>query len=220
MSNGGFRQQFMRSIREAAYVNTINVQDRLTIDFVWYPGESPPAVTSLVGLFVPAIARGEVIQYEWIRQGHGKVRRPLAGGRITLALPRGARGELKVFDTTWRIVRVGVGVNMAPVNTMRGVQQRLNTLGYDLRRLGKRSPGTDNLLGPRTERAILHFQTDYSPPAGAPAAAANRLRLRGEWTSNPGIQANLDTYSPAPPAPNPSNADGATFRAALTTLVP
>lgn len=121
--------------------------------------------------------------------------------------------------------------NVVPVGTpygvaapsLRGVQQRLNRLGYHLRGPGRVNPGVDNSLGGATERAILDFQVDYRPLVGAPAAAANRLRIRGEWNTNTGIQANLNWYANSPPRPtppNPSAADGRAFQAALDAVVP
>jgi hypothetical protein len=120
-------------------------------------------------------------------------------GTITISLPKGQKGVLEVFRTQWEIRRAGAGVFMTAVNQLRGVQQRLNRLGYHLRQPGAESPGVDNSYGRRTEHAIL----------------------RGEWTSNtdPKYTGNLTTYGRGGASPNPSSADGPALQTAIRTLV-
>jgi len=109
---------------------------------------------------------------------------------------------------------------MSGAGTLQGVQQRLNALGYHLRAPGRTDPGIDSQYGARTERAVLSFQIDYRQPAPAPAGSpAGPLRVRGEWTANPGIQGNLDAYNGAAGSANPSAADGAALQQALVAIV-
>jgi hypothetical protein len=146
----------------------------------------------------------------------------MASGRIVINLAPGASGTLTCFGSQWRITRVANTVNMSPANTLRGVQQRLDRLGYHLRAPGARNPGIDNNLGRRTEAALLQFQNDYRPAAGTAAPANNRLRLRGEWTTNTNatFTGNLRDYNHGTAvAPNPSIADGAALQAAVTAVV-
>lgn len=142
--------------------------------------------------------------------------------RITLVLPPGGSGTLTCLDTSWRITRAAAGVTMDPANTLSGIQQRLDRLGYHVRAPGARNAGIDNRLGPITEEAILRFQADYRPQPGAPAAAVNRLQVRGEWTANasPTYAADLQQYNGgAAVVPNPSVTDSQALQAALVTKV-
>lgn len=214
-----------RSANEFNYINTLNVADRVAIDFVWFPGESRMR-HSWINAFVldhPTTGRRREIFYRWTLHGAAPVRRVMNEGRITISLPRGQRGVLKVFGTEWEIRRApaGAGGNMRPLNQMRGIQQRLNRLGYHLRRPGRANPGVDNTHGRRTEHAILQFQCDYRPIAGAAPAASNRLRMRGEWAQNTTAQytGNLTAYGRPVANPNPSTADSAALRAALRAVV-
>ncbi len=40
MAANVLKRKVMRFVQEASYINTVNVADRLHIDFVWYPGEA------------------------------------------------------------------------------------------------------------------------------------------------------------------------------------
>jgi hypothetical protein len=210
-------------VREGQYINTINVASRVRINFVCFPG-ADRVNTSLVDTFVTDTAAGRRrnIFYIWQPDGGARVRRPMLSGQITLNLPPNTAGTLTCFGTQWRIARVANAVNMAAANTLRGVQQRLDRLGYHLRSPGARNPGIDNTLGRRTEIAILQFQCDYRPAAGAAAPANNRLKLRGEGTNNTNAAytGNLQRYNNgAAVAPNPSVADSAALQASLVALV-
>lgn len=215
-------RRVMRVLRESSYVNTINLADRVSIEFVWYPGESSANVqNSYVDTLVvaPAAGGGErTIKYTWARTGRPTVTRTMLSGKITVALPPGATGTLTVFGTSWKITRAAAGAALTAVATLRGIQERLNILGYHLRSPGQQSSGVDGVAGRITEAAVLAFQADYRPQAGAPAAAANRLKLRGEWMNNPGIAFNLNWYNQVGGGPagfNPSAADSASLQAAL-----
>jgi hypothetical protein len=214
-----------RGVADANYVNTVNIGDRVTIDFVHYPGATQ-VTDSLIDPTLPSVAgRAREIRYRWERSGMAAVERVMASGRITIPLPPGQSGKLTVFNTSWRITRAAAGTNMNLANTLLGVQQRLNRLGYHLRAAGATNAGVDGVLGARSELAVLQFQCDYRPPAPPPAglgALPARLQIRGEWTSNPGIQANLNTYNnatAAAPAANPSAADSASLQTALRAVV-
>ncbi|MBM3792069.1 MAG: hypothetical protein FJW35_17205 [Acidobacteria bacterium] len=212
-------RRLQRAAAESNYVNTLNVHGRVTIEFVWWPGAGA-VIDSLVDPFVvdhPTSGARREITYTWTPQGGRAITRVMNSGRITIPLPLGGRGTLTAFGTTWQISRAANGVNMSPVNQMRGVQQRLNRLGYHLRRPGAQSAGIDGALGRRTEHAVLCFQVGYRQAAGGPAT---RLQVRGEWTNNAAAdyQNNLNRYNGAAVA-NPSNADGTSFRQALATYV-
>lgn len=87
---------------------------------------------------------------------------------------------------------------------MRGVQQRLDRLGYQLRSPGQVSAGLDGIEGPVTEAAVIAFQADFRP-----SGAGSRLFIRGEWNSNPELTHLLDS--------NPSAADGTATQTALVS---
>lgn len=216
-------RRLRRSARERDYVNTINVRNRVTIDFVWYPGAAL-VDDSLVDTLVPDNDSGNRrnISFTWQRDGGRALRRPMLSGRGTISLPPGSSGELSCFGSSWRITRVGNAVNMEASNTLRGVQRRLDRLGYHLRRPGSANSGIDNNWGKRSELAVLQFQNDYRPSPGAPANAGNRLKVRGEWTENTdaAYTGNLQRYNNnTAVAPNPSTADGQSLQASLVARV-
>jgi hypothetical protein len=211
-----------RLVRQAEYVNTINVRDRVTIDFVVYPG-APSAVMSSIDPKVPkhpTTGAERSIYYKWTRDGHAPLEVIMNSGGITISLPKGSKGILEAFGTTWEITRMGPGVSMSPVNQLRGIQQRLNRLGYHLRKPGEESDGVDNIWGRKTEHAILQFQIDYVSQPGAPAPANQQLHIRGEWNSNTNatFQGNLDRYNNNI-CPNPTAADSAALQAALRAII-
>jgi len=212
-----------RSANQSTYVNTLNIRDRVTIDFVWYPGETTLSASLVDTLVVPhPVTNAErEIRYTWAPDGGRSVTRPMLSPSITIALPVGRSGTLTAFNTEWRITRVGAGVNMEAANTLPGIQRRLDRLGYHLRAPGAANPGVDGSAGARTETAVLQFQVDYRPPAGAPAAAANRLQMRGEAMNNTDATylGNLTAYNGAVAVPNPSTADSAALQAALVAVV-
>ena len=218
-------RRLARGVREGTFINTINVRDRVAIEFVWYPGAAAADLdASLVDTFVPENAAGanRLINYVWQRDGAAEVRREMNSGRVTVDLPPNTAGTLTCFGTQWRITRVANGVGMQPANTLRGVQERLDRLGYHLRGPGAANPGIDGSWGARSEHAVIQFQNDYRPAAGAAAGANARLRLRGEWTTNTGgnYTFNLSAYNGGTAvAPNPSIADGTALQNALVARV-
>jgi hypothetical protein len=209
-------RRVQRSTAESQYVNTLNVRDRVTIDFVWYPGAQNP-LDSLVDTVViqPDANTSRDVSYSWRPQGGAVVRRVAASGRIILPLASNRSGVLEIFGTSWQVTRVAAGVNMTAVNQLRGTQERLNRLGYHLRSPGSSSSGIDNVNGARTEAAVLAVQSAYTP-TGAAGAPANRLQIRGEWTQNNGAnyQNNIGGAGN-----NQSAADGTNFRNGLTAYV-
>jgi hypothetical protein len=215
-------RRVQRGIQETNFVNTLNLVDRTTIDFVWYPG-ARNVNDSIIDVIMPLPAPGAApreVPYRWSRTGMADVRRNMSSGRVTLPLAPGTSGTLHVFDTEWRISRAAAGIVMSAANSPQGLQQRLNVLGYHLRTPGAPNPGIDSSYGRITERAVLSFQVDYRLPPGAPAGSpAGPLRVRGEWTNNPGIQANLNQYNQGAATPNPSAADGAAVQQALVASV-
>ncbi len=199
-------RRVMRQTQESTYVNTLNVADRIAIHFVWFPGRHGLAGSLIDTLIATpdAAGRERTVEYRWQRTGLPEVRRTMLKGTITLPLPPGGRGTLTVFDTSWEITRAANGVTLDGRATMRGVQQRLDRLGYHLRTPGQVTAGLDGSEGRITEAAVIAFQADFRPGSGGPAT---RLFIRGEWASNPEITAWLDS--------NPSAADGTATQSAL-----
>ena len=200
------QRRVMRQTQESNFINTLNVADRVAIHFVWFPGPHNLA-TSLIDTLIEApdaAGQERTVEYRWQRTGLPEVRRTMLKGTITLPLPPGGTGKLTVFDTSWEITRAANGVTLDAKNTMRGVQQRLNRLGYHLRSPGQVSAGLDGIEGRVTEAAVIAFQADFRP-----VGAGSRLFIRGEWASNPEITFLLDS--------NPSAADGTATQNALVT---
>ncbi len=225
MANGvGNRRRVRRVVHDAEYVNTINVGDRVAIDFVWFPG-APIEAQSHINPVVPnhpTTGQAREITYTWKREGQSPLTRTMEKGRITISLPQGSKGTLEVFGTTWEITRYPAGTSMNPVTDIRGVQHRLNRLGYHLRRPGYKHSGIDGSEGRITEHAVLQFQNDYVPPPFATLDAANMLHVRGEWKRNDSAQyiSNLHTYHcNTCDNPNPSDADGKAFQAAIKVMI-
>jgi hypothetical protein len=184
---------------ESEFVNTINIADRVTIDFVWYPG-ARDLDHSLVDAIVPFQTWDEnnirEISYDWARDGRPRVKRKMVNGRVTLDLPPGASGMLTAFETTWKIVRKATYSSIEAANSMVGVQRRLNALGYHLRSPGDRLDGLSNQYGQKAERAVLSFQVDYRQPVPAPAGSpAGPLRVRGEWAYNDDLTVRMAVYN-------------------------
>jgi len=88
-------------------------------------------------------------------------------GMIEAAIPGDARrGKLKV---RWRGTLLEYDLSLGrvdPIDTVSGVQQRLNNLGYTC-------GGADGVFGPRTKSALTRFQRDneISNPTGEPDGA-------------------------------------------------
>jgi len=87
--------------------------------------------------------------------GGGAARRGTTGadGKITLRLPAGVRARVTVMGTVYDLAARG---GLEASATVRGVQRRLNMLGYN-------AGGVDGVNGPKTEYAILNFQADHNP---------------------------------------------------------
>ena len=218
-------RRVQRATAESAFINTLNLGDRIALDFVWYPGADDLPV-SLIDVILPLptpASKPREIPYKWSRTGMADINRKMASGTITLPLAPGSSGTLTVFDTKWRVTRAAIGVTLSAVNGLTGIQQRLNILGYHLRAPGVAPSGIDGINGKITERAVLAFQVDYRRPAGAPAASpAGPLFVRGEALANPNIQTNLDQYNhltPPPSANNPSAIDAGQVQKALVAIV-
>jgi len=174
-----------RLTAESNFVNTISLVDKITIDFVWYPGARPGDLDQSLVQVPP-----HDVAYSWTTdgpKGPATSKHIMTSGRVTLPLPPGASGVLNIFDTEWKITRAAKGVDMTPINdtTSFGVLSRLNRLGYHLRNpghLGDYNPAVYHWNG---ERAVLSFQVDYRQPSPARGGPAGPLPLRGEWTENP-----------------------------------
>jgi hypothetical protein len=76
-----------------------------------------------------------------------------ADGKVTVRLGSGETADLNIMGTTY-VVRART--RLEPVDQLRGVQRRLNILGYN-------AGPVDGDMGPRTELAVLNFQADNSP---------------------------------------------------------
>ena len=217
-------RRVQRGTAESLFINTINVNDLITIDFVFFPG-ADNVLNSLIDVLIPVTAAApspREFSFKWSRSGFADITRILSSGRISLPLAPGSSGVLTVFSTQWRVTRAAAGVTLSAIGTVRGIQERLNILGYHLRAPGAVAAGNDNVNGARTERAVLAFQVDYRKPAGAPAAApSGPLPVRGEPFANLNIQGIIDSLNrtAAGLSVNPSIADAPITQAALVAIV-
>jgi len=116
---------------------------RRTIEIIFqrYPGTD--AASAISGL-----------DYE-VTVGRGSTRRGRTGndGKLTIRIAPFARARLNIMGTEYR-VRARSGLER--FNHLRGVQRRLNMLGYN-------AGAVDGSMGPKTEHAVLNFQADNAP---------------------------------------------------------
>lgn len=76
-----------------------------------------------------------------------------ADGKVTIRLGAGEVANLNIMGSTYEI---RARTSLEPVTQLRGVQRRLNMLGYN-------AGAVDGIMGPITEHAVLNFQADNNP---------------------------------------------------------
>lgn len=121
--------------------NVLRTGRKVKIFFQKFPGKDADAAV-------------EGIDYE-LRIGHGKTVNGTTAkdGMVRFTLRKGEVASLKAIGTSYRIRLVE---KLEPATKVKGLQRRLNGLGYNL-------GSADGTIGPRTERAILDFQADNDP---------------------------------------------------------
>jgi peptidoglycan hydrolase-like protein with peptidoglycan-binding domain len=131
--------------------NILLVFETLDLIFQRYPGTD--AASGIQGL-----------EYEYTVAGSQPIRGTTgADGRARLRVPPGETANLKVMGAEYQVRAL---TPMEPFNQTKGMQRRLNMLGYNA------GPVTGT-LGPSTEYAVLNFQADNAPLRmdGLPAAS-------------------------------------------------
>lgn len=85
----------------------------------------------------------------------GAERRGTTGddGKVTIRVAPGVTAHLHVMGTEYRLTSRGT---LEAVSHLRGVQRRLNMLGYNAGQV-------DGVMGKHTEYAVLGFQADNDP---------------------------------------------------------
>jgi len=98
-------------------------------------------------------------------------------GMITIRLAPGATATLRVLGSTYEI---GLTDELHPIEEMRGVQQRLEMLGYCPGPLKGDDARADAYVNPdaETERAILDFQADNDLFADAQFGSKSSDKLK------------------------------------------
>jgi hypothetical protein len=121
------------------------------------------------GTDAQAAIRG--LEYE-VKIGSGPARKATLGndGKIIIRIPAGQYASVKIMGTEYKIRRQPV---LKAKNTLKGVQQRLNLLGYNAGYI-------DGIMGPKTEYAVLNYQADNNP-------------LRVDGLPGPNTQNSLET---------------------------
>jgi peptidoglycan hydrolase-like protein with peptidoglycan-binding domain len=170
-----------RLIAGAAGHNTINTRT-VCIFFQKFPGTSSSG--GIAGLdFRVLNADGTVAQ-----QG-----RTPADGRIRIRQPAGDASRLEILGSVYEISQLGRALH--PRDELRGVQERLNMLGYNagaLRADNQRAdaPDTAGTMGLNdsadTERAILNFQADQGLFPDAMFGPQSQSKLRSVMSSSGG----------------------------------
>lgn len=94
-----------------------------------------------------------------------------ADGRITLNFAPTKTGMLEILGSTYEI---HLRNTIEALNTVRGVQRRLNALGYEL-------GGVDGTVGQGTDRAALNFQADNALDTDGVIGSNTRNRLRARF---------------------------------------
>jgi hypothetical protein len=118
------------------------------------------------------------LEYE-VTVGGGPAQRNTTGndGKVTLRLAPGTNATLRILGSEYEIHLSG---GLHPIAEMRGVQQRLDMLGYYTGPLhgDNRRADTNNNPNEATERAMLDFQADRDlfPDAMFGSKSARELR--------------------------------------------
>jgi len=113
---------------------------RIEIIFQRYPGTA--AASAIQGL-----------NYEVTIGRHTRRDTTGADGKVTIRVPAGGTARLNIMGTQYRLTaRSGLESS----NSTRGIQRRLNMLGYN-------AGGVDGTMGSKTEHAVLNYQADNSP---------------------------------------------------------
>lgn len=94
------------------------------------------------------------LDYE-VRVGNNPPTRGTTGadGKVTVQMVPGATARLIVMGTTYELSVCGA---LEAVNTTRGIQRRLQMLGYY-------QSAVDGVIGKKTEYGVLDFQADNGP---------------------------------------------------------
>ena len=167
------RRAFQENRRE--YKNTQDTfscrfYDRLGINS---PCEFTPLVYTSIDLFfqrypgTDAAAGIQGLEYEYTTAGSLPIRGTTgADGKVRIRVPVGETATLTIMGSQYQI---GIRSGMEPFNQTKGMQQRLNMLGYN-------AGETNGTMGPDTEYAVLYFQADNAPLRidGIPAASTQQ----------------------------------------------
>ncbi|MGB9466241.1 MAG: hypothetical protein WBR10_14120 [Candidatus Acidiferrum sp.] len=124
---------------------------RVKIYFQSYPGTA--AASGIAGLqFTLKVGRSPAVTGTTPSDGH-----------IEIWLAAGETASLKVMDTEYTVSAL-VGVPF-PIAELRGMQQRLNMLGYNAGALHADNLEAKKFIldGEGNERAVLNFQSDNDP---------------------------------------------------------
>ncbi len=93
------------------------------------------------------------VDYKITIGGHTSQGKTGADGNIHISMPANGKALLEMLGTTYEVTPVAT---LEAKNTARGVQRRLQCLGYELGRV-------DGVVGIRTGIALLQFQADNAP---------------------------------------------------------
>ena len=168
--------------------NTLNLPPPVPIFFQMSPDAPSGDVRGISGVNFQVLTNGSVVQSGTTPQD----------GRVDVRVPPGGTSTLQLLDDSGAVVATYiVSINtdaIDPVNTVRGQQQRLRMLGYQIGHGGPDGNGVNdsaaaaaNVGNATTERSILDFQADQADQANLLPDAIVGQRTGPRLTTRAGV---------------------------------
>ncbi len=149
-----------RLVKSSTAFNTLNLPPPVPIHFQRSPDFPQGDVRGIQGMDFQVVSGGAVIQ----------VGTTPADGRIDVRVPPGGSSTVQLLFNTVVVAEYVVTVDpgaLDPVNRIKGQQQRLRMLGYQIGHVGADGNGVDGNQSLVFERSVLDFQTDQGLLADA-----------------------------------------------------
>lgn len=149
-----------RLVNDSSAHNTLNQPPAIPIFLQMSPDAPSGDVRGIVGIQFQVLINGAVAQSGTTPQN----------GRIDVRVPPGGTSTLQLLDNGQSVAEYEISVDtgaLDSIDTVRGIQQRLRMLGYQIGHDGPDGNGVNintadgrNAGNAETERSILDFQAD------------------------------------------------------------